>query len=523
MAYFSPTEKQIEFSKQIITTLNISYDENIFKDVNKMKLFLDNHKNNYFKKINQTRKTEINNFIIENIDLRWLVESLGYTEDKQKTCNSYPFYRSKNGDKFFCHIVENENIKKPFFVFYPVGSTIITDQFDIKCLEKNTQPRNFDFENAKGGNVINFLLNRTLDYKYQDVINMLYEIARDNAKIEYYGLKIKDVSDRKYVTPDIKTIENENLVFWKNNYKNEVEAKELNKNDIKNLNFRGLTYNDLLPYIENSAIKITKTKTHNVNNNIYSISCLTHNIQNGKITACGDQNNNVLDRSFFLEVEQETEKQKRDVSLPTEEKNKIINIVNKLIKFKIPEKLLKDEYLYVMQEKLITFYDKNKNKFFVDIQKRMRKGSQRGLALLNKPEKNNNQQVLIICENPIWDGISAKKIQKINNAVIVGTLGTPSQLFYSSLKEFLKHTYMCFEKVFVCFDNDEAGVKYTNDCKKSISEIYFEIEKTANDTEKQFLQKVEFLTQNLDKHKDYNEKLIELESEKNDNCKIKLK
>ena len=115
---------------------------------------------------------------------------------------------------------------------------------------------------------------------------------------------------------------------------------------------------------------------------------------------------------------------------------------------------------------------------FIDLEKRMRRGSQRGIGLVGSfPKLEATDQTLLIVENPVLDGTSAIKLGYYDRekTTIAGTLGHPSELFYDTLKTYMKMALQCYNRIVIGFDNDEAGDKFSKDMEAKISNIFKEL------------------------------------------------
>ena len=152
--------------------------------------------------------------------------------------------------------------------------------------------------------------------------------------------------------------------------------------------------------------------------------------------------------------------------------------IKKLSKMEIPSDLKNDEAYGVMSRMLLVKYkddDGQIKRGFIDMEKRMRRGSQRGISLVGSfPKLETTDQTLLIVENPVLDGASAIKLGYYDRekTTIAGTLGHPSELFYDTLKNYMKRALQCYNRIVIGFDNDEAGDKFSKDMEVKISNIF---------------------------------------------------
>lgn len=486
MQFNAPTSKQIEYAKQIAKTLGISLPDDVYRYYSAMKSFLDKANSDEYKKaFFEKQKDEIR----KNLSLVELLELLGYEEVKGKSCKTYPQYKASNGEVVTCSIKRTDYPKKSdnyeFYTYFMVKDTSEPPQLEIRNLGKEAKRREFK-EGHKGGDIISFMSDRLLDYSYGSIIKMLEAIVADRKNSEKYGFKIGSTAGKDYSLPSASVRRDENYQIWKRGYEGESNffAKA-------NVFSRGLEIrSDIQELLDGSnaqnrinRIKLIRPESdHYENIGAYSISCPTYTIEGGKLKMIGDQKMNLLTQNFFEIVRDNIKKGSyKPQSTYRVDEARLEATIKKLSKMEIPNDLKNDEAYGVMSRMLLVKYkddDGQIKRGFIDLEKRMRRGSQRGISLVGSfPKLETTDQTLLIVENPVLDGASAIKLGYYDRekTTIAGTLGHPSELFYDTLKTYMKMALQCYNRIVIGFDNDEAGDKFSKDMEAKISNIFKEL------------------------------------------------
>ena len=486
MQFNAPTSKQIEYAKQIAKTLGISLPDDVYRYYSAMKSFLDKANSDEYKKaFFEKQKDEIR----KNLSLVELLELLGYEEVKGKSCKTYPQYKASNGEVVTCSIKRTDYPKKSdnyeFYTYFMVKDTSEPPQLEIKNLVKDAKRREFK-EGHKGGDIISFLSDRLLDYSYGSIIKMLEAIANNRKNAEKYGFKIGSTAGKDYSLPSASIRRDENYQIWKRGYESETNFFAKANVFSRGLEIRG----DIQELLDGSnaqnrvsRIKLIRPESdHYENIGAYSISCPTYTIEGGKLKMIGDQKMNLLTQDFFDIVRKNIkEGSYKTQSTYRADDAKLEATIKKLSKMEIPSDLKNDEAYGVMSRMLLVKYkddDGSIKRGFIDMEKRMRRGSQRGIGLVGSfPKLETTDQTLLIVENPVLDGASAIKLGYYDRekTTIAGTLGHPSELFYDTLKTYMKMALQCYNRIIIGFDNDEAGDKFSKDMEAKISNIFKEL------------------------------------------------
>lgn len=506
------------FIEDIAKKLKIEIPRECYENQIYANKFIEEHKKQAY---NAQKK-----FIIENLPLPKMLDLLGLKKDKQKSCTIYPVYKETDGNTIICHYVkpseENNpyNVEKNYFVFFmPTG--VEPQQFNIKNLKQATNI-NKNKKLSGGGTIIEYILNRTINYDYKDVLNMLEDIAKDENNASKYGLETTNIKNNDYNINESVAMQ-EKYNNWIKSYKTIRAIK--NQEELQKLESRGLNfYDDIVNMTELShSIKITRMITPKQkafeeqekkygrgsqgvmpNDYLFEISCPTYTLslckdpktQKVDISGflSGDQRIKVLTSNFFNIVR---ERLKNDIvdsnfikKIEALDKDDLKLTIMKLSKINIPQDLFNNKnalnmmaYLLIVKCQKIDDITGNIEKEFwgfTDAQKRMRKNSIRGVSIFGCPKNesaNENDRTILIVENPVLDGFSAIKLGYFdkNKTTIMGTFGNPSDTFYNSLKAFLSARLIHYKTISISTDRDEAGFKFYNAFKEKIYEIYKEI------------------------------------------------
>jgi hypothetical protein len=483
MQFNTPTSKQIEYAKQIAKTLGISLPDDVYRYYSAMKSFLDKANSDEYKKaFFEKQKDEIR----KNLSLVELLELLGYEEVKGKSCKTYPQYKASNGEVVTCSIKRTDYPKKSdnyeFYTYFMVKDTSEPPQLEIRNLGKEAKRREFK-EGHKGGDIISFMSDRLLDYSYGSIMKMLEAITIDRKNAEKYGFKIGSTAGKDYSLPSASIRRDENYQIWKRGYESETNFFAKANVFSRGLELRG----DIQELLDGSnaqnrinRIKLTRPESdHYEDIGAYSISCPTYTIEGGKLKMIGDQRMNLLTQDFFKIVRDNIKKGSyKPQSTYRVDDARLEATIKKLSKMEIPNDLKNDETYGVMSRMLLVKYkddDGQIKRGFIDLEKRMRKGSQRGISLVGSfPKLETTDQTLLIVENPVLDGASAIKLGYYDKdkTTIAGTLGHPSELFYDTLKTYMKMALQCYNRIVIGFDNDEAGDKFSKDMEAKISGVF---------------------------------------------------
>ncbi len=487
----SPSIKQIEYARTIAITLGIHLPEDVCRYSSAMNSFIKKAETPEYQEALKKRSQEAferrKDEIRKNLSLVELLEMLGYEEVKGKSCRTYPQYKAYNGEVVTCSIHRTEYPKKKdnydFYTYFMVKDTSEPPQLEIKALEKSKDRRNFK-DGRKGGDIISFMADRLLDYPFGSVVNMLEAIVKDRKSAEKYGLSISSIAGKDFSLPNASVRRDESYQIWKRAYEKDggfsakigVYSRGLEiLTDIQHLLNGSTDGNNNI-----SRIKVTRPESYHYDTiGVYTVSCPTYTIENGKLKMIGDQKMNLLTQDFFdiVRMNIKVGSHKTNATYRVE-KERLEATIRKLSKMEIPSDLKNDEAYGVMSRMLLVKYrgDDDRQKVgFIDIEKRMRKGSQRGIALVGSyPRRETKDQTLLIVENPVLDGASAIKLGYYNRekTTIAGTLGHPSELFYDTFKAYMKRALQCYNRIVIGFDNDEAGDKFSKDMEAKITDIF---------------------------------------------------
>ena len=511
-----PTENQLNFARSIIDTLNLEVENKLLDDKNSVSDFIKTYKTQYYAALNN--KPDLRrDFIIENLPLPKFLDLLGYQVVKNKTCPTYPVYDTPNGtDRVTCHLntpKKDSKIQSNFFTFFMVKNTGEPPQFEIKGIQKQNQKRAYKETESAGGTIVDFVLKRTLDYSYNDIMNMLEDIAKSDSNIEKYGFSISKIAGKNYhINPA--QISQDNFNIWLESYQ---KIKEIPKDEMITKNARGLNFSDDIKNMMaiSDRIKISRVRTQYdeffgaifqrsfskssrkliseheempPNNSLYELSCPICLISkdkenNARFHLVGDQRINIICNDFFDKVRENIAltKQKNvgfSVRELKYEPQDVINLVEKLSKMPIPNDLKNDESIATMAKMLLTKNKTTKEYELITDQKKTRFGTQRGVSIFGvSPQETQNERTMLIVENPILDGFSAIKLGYFdkNKTAIFGTIGHPSQDFYNSMKAFIFARHKHYNNIAIATDNDEAGEKFYDEIKQKFFEIYKEL------------------------------------------------
>lgn len=472
MANKPATNNQIAFIKNICKVLNnkeqLIIPTNILEDFNVASFFINKYKKSYYDVLQSE--------ILGKIDFREFLTNVlgGYTIDKEKaSVNSPKFNLYENGtkrDSIVLRFVKDEkNPNLEYFVFWiPDGSSskVMPPQLNLK-LDKLSEQRKVP--EKSGGNLIDFISNRALNYSVNDIIGMLYDISQNPNNITNYGLKLR--GDTKYEKPSAyKPGDTEKLNEWRASFKTKNnDFLTLISSSDENFSFRGLDSQELLKSSSSLLIgaygkkedytflNLTREETKKEFSGIFEIICPTHIIDPSKgMFQSGYQAIPVIDSNiFFNQVRKEA--QTYNGAYPSDSMiENIKNKVYKMSKMDIPSDLNTKKHFGVMSQ----FFKKKIG--YINESKLMGKGTIRGITILFKPEKKSENRNLVILENPVLDGMSAIKLgfYDKNNTTLVGTLGNPTQEFFNNLEKVLQVYNGIFTNIVIATDRDKAGDEF---------------------------------------------------------------
>ncbi|WP_172198905.1 hypothetical protein [Campylobacter sp. RM16188] len=488
-----PSKKQQDFAIKIAKVLNKPIDGNMLNSINSIQNFINANKKDFFKKEKEIERAEKAEFILKNLSFKKMLELMGYVEERGKTCRTYPYYKRDNETVILS--VKRDTRGFDFFVsFNPKNNAFEPNQLNIpeSVLEKSKFVR--EYKPHIGGDVINFVCDRMLSYSYDTVLNLLNEIAKDESNAAKYNLNIAATLGRDYTIPDASVRNQDRFAAWKERYTKVKFAQTVDiADDIK---VRGLNLKADILSLNNtnkSTIRAFFPKNPYFDNTpkepiLIGISCGMDMVEGGKALMCADQVMYALPENFFSvarkNIETYSEKWGSYI-VKDSQKKRVDEIIEKLLKQKIPEDLRTNLGYEVMSKMLLVQTkkekytinvvddnatpdiddEKNEQEFsigYVDAKKRMREGSRRAISFVNFPNKDAQNQTLLIVENPVFDGSSAIKLGylKKEETTIAGTMGHPSEDFFISLENFFERTLVCFSRVILSPDNDEKGNEF---------------------------------------------------------------
>lgn len=205
MAYkpFKLSDKQINYAKKISETLNLTLPTGISTNLQIYQKFIENNKEAFNKKQNEERY----NTILKNLPLPQMAEILGFKQNFAKGDGDWKTYYLGETDKLLMHPVMHATKKFNIYVCSAINQAHdIPPQINIKNLTPLPQDKIRKYNPSKsggGGDVIQFMLNRTLNYSFADVMNMLHDIALDIKNAEKYGLDCGIVANKDYSIKNI--------------------------------------------------------------------------------------------------------------------------------------------------------------------------------------------------------------------------------------------------------------------------------------------------------------------------------
>ncbi|MCI6660785.1 hypothetical protein [Campylobacter sp.] len=160
-------------------------------------------------------------------------QMLGYEEDMKKTCLSWRFFSYDNDgekDKVFFHFPQSNDshyVKtgimeiRPKYMIHskPDGNDFVND-FEIgnNVVRKIDTPRKLSINpkthRITGGDILNFAYQRFKSYSKSDILNMLYDIARDRGTARKYDFARVPKNNANYKLPTYSQLNEEKKRNW---------------------------------------------------------------------------------------------------------------------------------------------------------------------------------------------------------------------------------------------------------------------------------------------------------------------
>lgn len=502
-----PSEKQLEYAKSIAISLDLDIEnepmKQIFSNGSLTSQFITRFKDEAMKKNKEINNTKLEH-ILKELNFLEFLELLGYEKVKDKYCITYPVMEHpQTKDRVTLRIEYNKEKNLQYYVHFLPKQPNTVEQFEFKNIQKSNTQRALRLNPSgvvAGGNVIDFILQRTLNYSKIDIINMLSEIATDKSKSINYELNYDAIKNKKYSIPTATELEEDSYKAWSLDYSN---FKQKSNGAYSDFTFRAIDYQDVKALDTKKSLICSAYKSKRTDKPVlFSFSVPSYKIyeEDGafKVKIIGDQIINVASNKIYnaaLDIINDLKIQRHTNVSPRFDPEELEAKAYKLSKIKLPDEL-KNNLGYFALECILSV--KNEYGFYklINDNKLMRKNSKRGLSIINFPKNREQDDTIgVITENPFLDGISAIKLGYFDKdkTILMGTLGNPSSEFYANLKQFMN--VFSFKKIVIATDNDAAGEKFYEDISIKIEEIAKslfneKIQKITGEYEKNFLENI---------------------------------
>lgn len=432
--------------------------------------------------------------ILKNINFEWLLLNLGYVKTDKSSINSPQYRLGKDIVNLRIDNSQNAKINSDvfnYFIFHTLDDrkNIEPPQIEFDNIPANNK-RNFDGQ--INGNLINFIKDRALAYSEEQILFVLNEIAKDKDKIKYFFKNVNVIEyDFKINETKILNKEEKNKKCLDNFNKLKTSEESDSNYEIRGINLK--IYSECMHQkykafviperIDNSTRDLKDFSTIFFNKTkdsiIKSIVCPIFNIKDdGFLSVVGFQKNPIINPEIFNIAKKIEKEHYHDIMeyIKKEDKNiicsdeDVINVYEKLSKKSFPEDVKNSPELMSIITAMLKvqqyngYNEETKTAIWktelVNPTKKKGQGSLSGVAIVKKPMDLNKKQAIAIFENPIFDGFSALKLGYFGeyDVTIVGSLGTVTNDFLQEINKmfFMGHPY---EKLFIMFDNDEAGMR----------------------------------------------------------------